>query len=332
MLGIQRFILFGAACVGFWLSLLLLRKRNDASATGSTPADCREILESQFSTFLGIRVDVLGLLFYGLFGASLVAQLFFTELNTLPILLYQLLLVTGAFFFSLYLTFAQVFSLETWCPWTLSSTALIALLFAGFVYGLPLPVAELASTFTTPLTTLHIFAVVFGIMGVTISDVIFFRFLRRFRMTPNDKGVFYLFSHFLILGLLLFLISGLWLYVPHSAMFLQDPRFAMKLVVVFVIVVATLMTHVLIAPELTNVVFRAQGNSKKHELHYFRRLSYALGSIAAVSWYVALFLGLARQLEWSFVGMLMLYVIILFVAVVISQVIERTTASHRSLY
>ena len=91
---------------------------------------CDPVIHSDFSRFLGVPVEVLGMLYYGLITIAYAFGIFLTPDFVPPII--SLLLISFsvvAFLFSLYLTFVQAFVLKQWCSWCLVSAGLCFLIF-----------------------------------------------------------------------------------------------------------------------------------------------------------------------------------------------------------
>lgn len=89
--------------------------------------ECNAVVNSKYATFLGMRNDVLGVLYY------VTILVFGVSLYLLPELLTQLINLVklgtaGAAAFSLYLTYIQAFKLKNFCLYCLFS--------AGFSIGI----------------------------------------------------------------------------------------------------------------------------------------------------------------------------------------------------
>jgi len=120
------------------LGVLLCRKihkekKVDKPLVCYAGADCDSVVRGQFSTFLGIGLEVYGL-FYYLF--ILISYLLLNTLDFVYEPTYSLLIVIasgGAFLLSVFLTYVQAFVIKTWCSWCLISASLSTLI---FIFGL----------------------------------------------------------------------------------------------------------------------------------------------------------------------------------------------------
>ena len=97
-------------------------------------ADCAQVVNSKFSSFLGVGLELYGALYYLLIAIAYLV----IELITDPIMtsvLFIVMIASGfAFVFSVILTLIQAFVIKNWCSWCLTSAALSTVIFAlGFV-------------------------------------------------------------------------------------------------------------------------------------------------------------------------------------------------------
>ena len=97
---------------------------------------CDAVIHSDYSRFLGIPVEYLGILYYGIIAFSYAALALRPDLNMPLVLLALLIVTTVAFLFSLYLTFIQAFALRQWCTWCLISAGLCTLIFSSTLHAL----------------------------------------------------------------------------------------------------------------------------------------------------------------------------------------------------
>lgn len=87
-------------------------------------ADCETIVRGQFSSFLGVGLEVYGGFYYLLILISYIA-FYSLDFGFEPILKLSIVVISGlAFFMSLALTFIQAFVIKTWCSWCLISAGI----------------------------------------------------------------------------------------------------------------------------------------------------------------------------------------------------------------
>lgn len=91
--------------------------------------DCNTVINSDYSKFFGIPVEILGMIYYGLIFFT---YLFFILLaNIVPNILVGFMIIVShiALIFSLYLLFVQIFILRKLCSWCIVSAIISACIF-----------------------------------------------------------------------------------------------------------------------------------------------------------------------------------------------------------
>ncbi|OGJ08494.1 hypothetical protein A3I95_01540 [Candidatus Nomurabacteria bacterium RIFCSPLOWO2_02_FULL_44_12] len=91
--------------------------------------DCNTVVNSDYSRFFGIPVEILGMFYYSLI-TLLHAVLLFPQISSLDFLINSsLILSVMAFLFSLYLIGVQIFALKKGCSWCFVSAAVSTFIF-----------------------------------------------------------------------------------------------------------------------------------------------------------------------------------------------------------
>lgn len=91
--------------------------------------NCDFVTTSKYSKFLGIPLEILGMIYYSLVIVIHLSMLFFPVLESTNETLLGLAASSCAFVFSLYLTGIQAFVLKKWCTWCLCSATLCLFIF-----------------------------------------------------------------------------------------------------------------------------------------------------------------------------------------------------------
>ena len=96
--------------------------------------DCNTVVNSDYSKFFGVPVEVLGMIYYAFISFSYLSFIFLP--NVLPNILigFMIMLSVIAFVFSLYLIGVQVFILKKGCSWCFVSAAICILIFTLTVF------------------------------------------------------------------------------------------------------------------------------------------------------------------------------------------------------
>ena len=132
-------------------------------------------------------------------------------------------------------------------------------------------------------------------------------------------------------ALALIILTGIGLYLPASELLLDSSKFLVKMIVVAVIVVNGAILNLLISPKLVHISFGGSHEHQSGELHKLKKLAFTLGAISSTSWYSAFILGALRQLPFSFLELLGIYVALVIIAVAGSQIMERMVAKKALL-
>lgn len=322
------FIAFG----GFLLSLFLFHKKRRKSEPFVCPLHgrCSEVIHSDYSKFLGIPVEVIGLVYYALIALGHGLVLAFPQTVSwfdLPLLIAS----ATAFLFSLYLTFIQIVALRKLCTWCLLSATFCLFIFGLTVMGMLEFVVPFLVEYRSVILVFHVLAMALGLGSATLADIFFFKFLKDSRISEEEAQMLSTLSEVIWLALGVVIITGAALFLPSAAAFLDTPKFLAKMVIVLVIVLNGAFLNLYIAPKLVKISFAEPHHHKEGELGRARRIAFALGPISIVSWYSAFILGsLPATNPLSFWMFLKIYVLLLVVAVTIGQFVERRLA-HRGV-
>ena len=172
--------------------------------------------------------------------------------------------------------------------------------------------------------SLHILGVCVGLGGATITDVLFFKFLKDFRISMKEADVMRTLSHIILGALALILISGLALYVLNTAQYNASAPFIAKMIIVVVLTCNGMLLHAYVSPKLVRLSF-TQHHHATPRLRQLRHLAFALGAVSASSWYFTFFLAMLKSLLHEGIATHMIltaYAVVVFVAVCFGQLVE----------
>src|SRR3989344_1202701 len=135
---------------------------------------------------------------------------------------------------------------------------------------------------------------------------------------------------FLVLALSCFLLRSISLNrFEFSLYFSFSSTFLVKQIIVLVIILNGTFLNLFISPKLINISFGEPHVHKEHELNYLRRLAFALGAISITSWYSVFILGSLHSVTLKFGEILGIYLVVIFVAVIFSQVFESLISKRK---
>lgn len=158
----------------------------------------------------------------------------------------------------------------------------------------------------------HLIGVALGLGGATITDILFFKFLKDNKISGLESGVLKTLSKVIWVALGILVLSGLALYLPYADRLNGSAKFLVKMVVVLVIIINGSLLNLFISPKIEKI----SSNTG------FRRLAFASGAVSIVSWYSAFILGMMRTKIFGFSELLGIYLGLLALSVVCSQIFE----------
>ena len=176
------------------------------------------------------------------------------------------------------------------------------------------------------LVILHIIGTALGVGSATVSDYLFFTFTRNGKLTKDEFATLKTVSNVVWVGLFILVLSGLGfvlLYLSgHEAVqgvYSPDKIWA-KVTMVSIILINGLVLHRKVLPlfeKRLNKTFVTPAFIKKSPLIF------SAGALSAVSWYTTLILGGWRGLTASYGEIMLGYLIILCIAMSISNIAGR---------
>jgi uncharacterized membrane protein len=182
--------------------------------------------------------------------------------------------------------------------------------------------------------TLHVLGVCVGLGGATITDVLFFKFLKDFRISNKEADVMRTLSHVIIGALVLILLSGMALYAGDMAKYNMSHPFIAKMIIVLVLTINGMVLHEYVSPKLVRLSFAAHHHPTP-KLRALRHLAFALGAVSATSWYFTFFLAMLKTLLPDGIlayQILTFYAAAVFLGVSVSQFIEHRLHLDGSIY
>jgi|SRR3989344_4107661 len=129
-MSLPSFIIVLCSFFGLSLSVFIyIKKRRKKTLVCPIGHSCDPVVHSDYSRFMGIPVEILGILYYLLILVSYSAFLAYPSIKTGEVGSALLIISALAFLFSGYLTLVQAFVLKEWCTWCLISATLCTIIF-----------------------------------------------------------------------------------------------------------------------------------------------------------------------------------------------------------
>ncbi len=177
---------------------------------------------------------------------------------------------------------------------------------------------------TQVFLTVHLIGVALGMGGATITDIVFFNFLRDYQISKKEAEVMRVLSNIIMVALGILFLSGAALFLSHPAHYASSPAFLAKAMIVLVITINGVFMHKFIAPHMIRFSFRHPVQST-HALHTMRAVAFGMGAVSFTSWYVVFFIAMLKSYlpkEVNTVQIITAYLLILSFAVLTSQILQ----------
>lgn len=170
--------------------------------------------------------------------------------------------------------------------------------------------------------TLHLLGVIIGMGGATVTDILFFDFLRDFRITRKEAAVMKLLSHVILIALAVIAISGLGLFIGDIPRYASSAAFLTKMILVGIVTINGAAMHSFVSPRLVELSFAHWPHTDPQSVHRLRILAFALGAVSFTGWYSSFLIAMLKRylpagtMVWH---LLLAYGIVLAIALVVSQ-------------
>lgn len=171
----------------------------------------------------------------------------------------------------------------------------------------------------------HVLGAVLGMGGATMADLLFFNFLKDFRITKKEAEILGLLSNVILSAMFLLFVTGLALYLSDVPRFSTSPTFFGKMAIVAVLIINGVLMHTYVAPVMIHISFRKKDFKPGHAMHKLRAIAFAMGSISISSWYIVFFLAMLKTHVPEWIGhghILGAYFAVIACAVAGSQIVR----------
>jgi uncharacterized membrane protein len=317
-----KFVLILSALCGFLLSFYIYKKKHrKETMTCPIGSDCDSVVNSDYSKFFGVNLEIWGIIYYGVILASYTLlyaiPLFYSPFPVLALVTFS----TVALLFSAYLTVIQWLVLKEWCTWCLTSAFLSTLIFLSSIAASQFTFIEILAYNQGLLFFIHLIGIALGIGAASIADVFFLRFLKDFKISLEESAILRIFGQILWFALAIVIITSMALYLPSRELAIQSPQFLIEMFVLVVITINAVYLTLIISPRLVAMSFDKESTETKEQDRQ-KKVAFASGAISLVSWYVLLVLVSPLPIYYSFTSLLLGYIGLLFIAIAISQFVH----------
>lgn len=324
-------IIIFSAFGGFVLAAYLNhKKQRPEPMVCPLKGDCSAVIKSEFSSFFGIPVERLGMVYYLAIALAYGLFLAWPGVATSLVSFLAVGASMAAFLFSAYLTFIQIGFLKSICTWCLLSAVLTTVIFIASVMGSNLAFVTFLENWRPLIFAMYLGGLALGVGGATFGNVFFFKFLKDLKISREEASILQTVSQVSWLGLGLVVISGVSLLLLAFTLGLLSSHLLAAASVIFVATVNSAFLTLKILPHLVHISFGDDPHKNaREELQRERRLAFALGAISIASWYFLLVLTAWTSWTASFAGIFLAYLIVVVLAAGASQALERHFGRQR---
>jgi len=166
----------------------------------------------------------------------------------------------------------------------------------------------------------HVFSVIVGMGGAIIADILFNSYISDKKINPTENKTLQILSKIIWISLASIILNGLFLFLSDPIRYSESVKFITK-----IIIVGTLTINGLLFWKVTHTSlkkFNLNDTNFHHKYVRMRKLSFAFGSISIVSWISAFILGSVKSIPISLSQSVSIYVTVLLIAILCSQVLE----------
>ncbi len=294
----------------------LKRRRKEKNKKPYDPDKDDPIIHIRNKLFFEIPVEKILLGYFAVVVLIYLVKLIIGD--RLPSIDLVVLYLSGlTFMLGIYKMAMSVGVVNKFSPWLLFSIAFSLIILIAVYNGLDVDIYQLLAETREYNITIHLLGLAMGLGGTFIVDIMFSHFMKNYEISARDSVIMHLISQMIIFGLFLLILSGIALLLPAWNDFVENPRFIMKMIVVFVVIINGAALNLYLTPKMKKI---SLVDEEKHRYKTLTRVSFALGAISIVSWLSAFFLAMFKTLfDMPLYYLLPGYLVLVIIAIGASQ-------------
>lgn len=315
MLGPSIFGASGALVAGH----VYLKKRFAKPLVCPLNGSCDTVTKSEYSRFLGVPVELMGVGYYTLI-AIVYALKAFTMIHFSDQILFVLTGVTlAAFLFSAYLVSIQAFVLRKWCTWCLFSAGFSTLIALTSLMTVSFDLVGLLIAYTPLIVFVYSLASAVGVGAATLSVVLFVRSIKKCNLSPKEADFLSTIAMVVWGALATVVIATAGLAIPQEFSFFYSSALVLKMLAIGCIALAGWLITFYLQPRVIGAWYTTD-SPRESLLH---KSILVAGSVALVSWYTVFFLGPVQALPVRSNVAVVTYLTFLVVGAVVALLYEQ---------
>ncbi|MGM0629280.1 MAG: vitamin K epoxide reductase family protein [Patescibacteria group bacterium] len=309
---------FAGAVLSIWVFYVRMHlNRSSKDIARCFGVSCISVMDHSLFRFLGVPIDVWGIIYYVFLTASVVSVWVYGGIFWALLFL----LACGGSLFSLYFILLQTLAIKAVCKPVLSALS-FSLIFTGafFVFA-PVDVTELIRNISGEIYLLTKIFSVTGLILASASFLSFLLFMEDMRISSREAVKLSLFSEGVLLSALLLLVLGVALvFIADGVRVIQLISFSLG--VTLVAVICEFVKTVRIRSALVFISLK-KSEDKKEEKELLKRLAFGVEGIAVTSWIFITFLFLVIPEKSVYINQVAgLYILLVMIAFLLSQLVS----------
>lgn len=168
----------------------------------------------------------------------------------------------------------------------------------------------------------HIGGAILGALGTSVAGILFLHFLKDLRLSAKDIVQMKRINPITWIGTFIFISSSLGLFLMEGET--PYPNEVTLVILIAIILANGVFFSFWLQPNLNLMAFNYQVlRGRQDNMRLWRRLTYASGCVSLVTWYTLLGLAFFDFQAFNKPGFIGLYIALLVISLIISQVMER---------
>ncbi len=262
--------------VGFLVALNIYhKKRCQKPMTCPLNMKCEQVLYSKYAKFLGVPIELLGMIYYGIVVFSYSIIIFIPTLKS-PLLIASAFVVSVCgFIFSGYLTSIQLLKLKEFCSWCLMSAVISTTIFAltSQVSSLSSNMNALADNYKFIMVVTYAVVVSLGLLVAVTMEILFFKFLRDSRMSKRDASLMHHLRQMTWLALGIMTVSNFAIQMSNW-----------KILILAALIIANGIYDLLISSRLIELL--SNDRSRENSSSYLKKMPLIFGPLCLFLWFL----------------------------------------------
>ena len=177
---------------------------------------------------------------------------------------------------------------------------------------------EFFQSIKTPATVAHVIAVVFGMGGALVSDILFSFFSKDKNLNKTEIYTLTILRNVVHYSLILIVLSGLVIFLSDIEKYMDSAKFLAKMSIMLILVINGYILNKFIWPHLLNKNFFTLKKERN-----IRRLAFACGAVSVISWVFVCILGVLKSIPVGYEIIISAYGLIVAFGIFVSLIIER---------